>query len=168
MAAAPLDPRLLFLPYLAGERLPVVTDAPQGTITGLSTHTTRAQIMRAALEGVALSLRWAFEVLQAERPRELVVVAARPAAPPGCRSSPMPSTSPCGSRRTPSSRCVPGCGGDRRDGAGLVRDAAGFPERRADGASRGYRPEPANAAALGAKATALRALQAAVAGLPQP
>lgn len=76
-AAAP-DARLLFLPYLAAERLPVATAAAQGTLSGISAATTRAQIMRAALEGVSLSLRCAFDVLQgqpgAAPPSELIVV----------------------------------------------------------------------------------------------
>jgi xylulokinase len=80
VADAPFDARLMFLPYLSGERLPVNSSAGQGAIVGLSTDTTRAQVMRAALEGVSLSLRWALDLLQADgvqassASRELIVV----------------------------------------------------------------------------------------------
>jgi xylulokinase len=80
VAGAPFDAKLMFLPYLNGERLPVNSSAGQGAIVGLSMDTTRAQIMRAALEGVSLSLRWALDLLQADADarstssRELIVV----------------------------------------------------------------------------------------------
>ncbi len=66
VAAAPFDPDLMFLPYLSGERLPVNSAAGQGAFVGLSMNTTRAQMMRAALEGVSLSLRWALDLLQSD------------------------------------------------------------------------------------------------------
>lgn len=80
VASAPFDANLLFLPYLNGERLPVNSAAGQGALVGLAMHTSRPQMMRAALEGVSLSLRWAFDLLQADAVcgsgpgRELVVV----------------------------------------------------------------------------------------------
>ena len=79
VASAPFDSQLLFLPYLDSERLPVNSAAGQGVIYGLSVNTTRAQMMRAALEGVSMSLRWALDLLQAEPDavlphRELIVV----------------------------------------------------------------------------------------------
>jgi xylulokinase len=78
VAHAPFDPQLLFLPYLNGERLPVNSSAGQGAIVGLNMDTTQAQVMRAALEGVSLSLRWALDLLQADALEaaggELVVV----------------------------------------------------------------------------------------------
>ena len=124
--------------------------------------------MRAALEGVALSLRWAFEVLQAERPRELVVVggATRSAAWMQILADAfdVPLRVAADAEFLP---CL-GAAATAATALGWCATPQAFVERRADGASRGYRPEPANAAALGAKATALRALQAAVAGLPQP
>ncbi len=67
VAAAPFDANLMFLPYLGSERLPVNSAAGQGALVGLSMHTTRAQMMRAALEGVSLSLRWAFDLLRPVR-----------------------------------------------------------------------------------------------------
>jgi xylulokinase len=80
VANAPFDAKLMFLPYLNGERLPVNSSAGQGAVVGLSMDTTRAQVMRAALEGVSLSLRWALDLLQADgvqadsASRELIVV----------------------------------------------------------------------------------------------
>jgi xylulokinase len=47
------DPDVVFLPYLSPERLPVMTDKPQGSFVGLSLQTTRADMLRAVLEGVA-------------------------------------------------------------------------------------------------------------------
>lgn len=73
VAAAPFDAKLMFLPYLGSERLPVNSAAGQGALVGLSMDTTRAQMMRAALEGVSLSLRWAFDLL---RPDAEVAVGA--------------------------------------------------------------------------------------------
>jgi xylulokinase len=74
--AAPFDPKLMFLPYLNGERLPVNSSEGQGAIVGLDIDTTRAQVMRSALEGVSLSLRWALDMLQPQglSQRELIVV----------------------------------------------------------------------------------------------
>ncbi|MBC7717525.1 MAG: hypothetical protein H7143_11360 [Pseudorhodobacter sp.] len=66
VASAPFDARLMFLPYLNAERLPVNSRPGQGALIGLSIDTTRAQVMRAALEGVSLSLRWALDMLQAD------------------------------------------------------------------------------------------------------
>lgn len=80
VASAPFDPKLMFLPYLNSERLPVNRREGQGAIVGLDMDTTRAQVMRAALEGVSLSLRWAFDLLQFNAvsdnttSRELIVV----------------------------------------------------------------------------------------------
>ena len=66
VASAPFDANLMFLPYLSAERLPVNSAAGQGAVVGISAHTTSAQIMRAALEGVCFSLRWALDLLQAD------------------------------------------------------------------------------------------------------
>lgn len=77
VAGAPFDAQLLFLPYLNSERLPVNSRAGQGAVVGLGIDTSRAQLMRAALEGVSFSLRWALDMLQAgavPTPRELIVV----------------------------------------------------------------------------------------------
>ena len=48
--------RLVFLPYMNGERSPIWDSRAQGTLFGLSLQTTRAQVVRAILEGVAFGL----------------------------------------------------------------------------------------------------------------
>lgn len=59
--AAPDDPFLI--PWFAGERVPVDNDALRGVIHGLTlAHDGRA-LRRAAVEGVALNLRWAFDAV---------------------------------------------------------------------------------------------------------
>ncbi|MDB5820229.1 MAG: xylulose kinase [Rhizobacter sp.] len=74
IAATASDPNLLFLPYLGGERFPVTTSGGTGTYYGLSASTSRPQMMRAALEGVSLSLRWALDTLDERPPETLVAV----------------------------------------------------------------------------------------------
>lgn len=48
---------LLFLPYLAGERSPLWNEQAQGTFFGFSYQKDRRHLIRAAMEGVCLSLR---------------------------------------------------------------------------------------------------------------
>lgn len=48
---------VLCLPYLVGERFPVMNPDIRGAYVGLSPDTTSADMMRAALEGVAFSIR---------------------------------------------------------------------------------------------------------------
>jgi xylulokinase len=54
-----------FLPYLSGERTPHNDAAIRGSFTGLGTETTREDLTRAVLEGVAFGLRDSFEALKA-------------------------------------------------------------------------------------------------------
>ncbi|WP_375686985.1 FGGY-family carbohydrate kinase [Pseudooceanicola sp. LIPI14-2-Ac024] len=49
------------IPWFAGERVPVDNEALRGVIHGLSIDHDRQAVARAALEGVALNLRWAYE-----------------------------------------------------------------------------------------------------------
>ncbi|MBB99669.1 MAG: hypothetical protein CML67_09055 [Rhodobacteraceae bacterium] len=49
----------LFVPWLAGERVPVDDDRLRGVLYGLSVRHDRNAVLRATLEGVALNLRWA-------------------------------------------------------------------------------------------------------------
>jgi len=49
--------RLLFLPYLSGERSPIWDPNARGVLFGLSLATTRADVTRAILEGTAFGLR---------------------------------------------------------------------------------------------------------------
>lgn len=54
---------LTFLPYLTGERTPHLDPHARGGWVGLGRHHTRAHLMRAALEGVAFSLRQGLEAI---------------------------------------------------------------------------------------------------------
>lgn len=56
---------LTFLPYLTGERTPHLDPHARGAWVGLGLHHTRSHLMRAALEGVAFSLRQGLEALEA-------------------------------------------------------------------------------------------------------
>ena len=53
-----------FLPYLSGERTPIHDPHARGVIFGLSLQHTRADIARAALEGIAQGIRLNVEVMQ--------------------------------------------------------------------------------------------------------
>ena len=55
VAAADRDPGVLFLPYLSGERTPHDDADARGAFVGLTHATTRADLGRAVLEGVALA-----------------------------------------------------------------------------------------------------------------
>lgn len=56
---------LLYLPWLAGERTPVDDAQLRGTLLGLSLAHTRADLIRAVLEGVALNTRWMLDSAEA-------------------------------------------------------------------------------------------------------
>ena len=56
-AAAPHDGALLFLPYVLGEKTPLMDPYARGTLVGLGLHHGIADIWRAALEGVAFGFR---------------------------------------------------------------------------------------------------------------
>lgn len=57
--------RLVFLPYLSGERTPHNDPAATGVVFGLNGATTRADLGRAALEGVAFALADGLQALEA-------------------------------------------------------------------------------------------------------
>ncbi|WP_297551665.1 FGGY-family carbohydrate kinase [Amycolatopsis sp.] len=56
---------LLMLPYFAGERTPLFDPDARGVLAGLTTGHGRADIYRAALEGIAYGVRHNFEVMRA-------------------------------------------------------------------------------------------------------
>jgi xylulokinase len=56
--------KVRFLPYLSGERTPHNDADIRGSFTGLSASTTRDDMTRAVLEGVAFGLRDSFEALR--------------------------------------------------------------------------------------------------------
>ncbi len=57
-SAPPGSGRLLFTPWLAGERSPIDDRQARGGFHNLSLRTTRAELVRSVLEGVALNSRW--------------------------------------------------------------------------------------------------------------
>ncbi|MDF0600036.1 FGGY family carbohydrate kinase [Psychromarinibacter sp. C21-152] len=57
----------LFLPWLAGERVPVDEERLRGAFYGLSLRHDAGALKRAAIEGVALNTRWVFEKVLAEK-----------------------------------------------------------------------------------------------------
>lgn len=64
---------VLCLPYLVGERFPVMNPAIRGAYVGISPTTTRADLARAALEGVAFSIRQGMESFETE-PTEITLI----------------------------------------------------------------------------------------------
>ncbi|MEG1639782.1 MAG: xylulokinase [Ruthenibacterium sp.] len=56
--------RLLFLPYLMGERSPILDSDARGVFFGLSAMHTKAHLLRAVLEGVVYSQRECLDVLR--------------------------------------------------------------------------------------------------------
>jgi gluconokinase len=66
---------LVFLPLLAGERGPGWADRAHGTIAGLSMSTTPVEILRAAMEAVALRFALIAEILETASPGEKQVIA---------------------------------------------------------------------------------------------
>src|SRR5690606_20483001 len=64
-ATAGTGPIPFFLPHLAGERAPIWDAASRGSFARRGGGTGPAPLARAALEGVALPVRWAVEALEA-------------------------------------------------------------------------------------------------------
>ncbi len=65
--------RILYLPYLNGERSPIRDSAARGAFVGLSSQTTKVDLYRAVLEGVIYGYRHALETLLPERSDELIL-----------------------------------------------------------------------------------------------
>lgn len=63
------DDRLVFLPYLSGERTPHNDPAASGIFFGLTGESTRGDLARAVLEGVAFALADGLAALEARGPR---------------------------------------------------------------------------------------------------
>ena len=64
-ASVPGSHGVFFLPYLNGERFPVLDPDIRGAYLGLTPETAPADLARAALEGVAFSLRQGLDQLDA-------------------------------------------------------------------------------------------------------
>jgi len=60
----PGSDRLLFLPYLMGERSPILDPDSRGVFFGLSASHTRQHLLRAVMEGVTFSQRHCLDVLK--------------------------------------------------------------------------------------------------------
>jgi xylulokinase len=63
-----------FIPYLSGERTPVLRSDARGAWLGLGLATDRTGLLQAAVEGVAFALRHALEALPGARPDQLRLV----------------------------------------------------------------------------------------------
>ncbi len=63
-AAAPGAGGVIFLPWLYGERTPIEDHHVRGGFFHMSLGTTRAQLVRSVLEGVALNSRWYLEAIE--------------------------------------------------------------------------------------------------------
>lgn len=63
-SVAPGADGLIFHPYLAGERAPIWDANATGSFVGLTLHHTKAHIIRAVLEGIALNLNLVLQALQ--------------------------------------------------------------------------------------------------------
>lgn len=59
--SAPGSHGLMFLPYLLGERFPVVDTEIRGSFIGITSETTKQDMARSCLEGVAFSIRQGIE-----------------------------------------------------------------------------------------------------------
>jgi xylulokinase len=57
----------LFLPWLAGERVPVDDNTLRGAFLGLSFRHDKASLREAVVEGIALNTRWAFHSVRRQR-----------------------------------------------------------------------------------------------------
>ncbi len=66
---------LIFLPYLTGERTPLMDPQARGLFLGLTLQHGRAELVRALMEGVTFSLYEAYQVLieSGERPQRIIL-----------------------------------------------------------------------------------------------
>ncbi|MDR2160389.1 MAG: hypothetical protein LBP23_10030, partial [Treponema sp.] len=64
---------LLFLPYLSGERFPVMDPKIRGACIGIDNETTRSQMARACLEGVAFSIRQGLETISRDKAKKIIL-----------------------------------------------------------------------------------------------
>jgi xylulokinase len=61
----------IFIPYLSGERAPILAPHATGTFLGVTTSTTPQRMARAVTEGITHALRWGIDsVLHAQSPKE--------------------------------------------------------------------------------------------------
>jgi gluconokinase len=70
------DESLLCVPYVAGERAPIWDSSARGVFWGLQLHHTAADLMRAAVEGVAFNAHWIESHLRAQQGTVREIVAS--------------------------------------------------------------------------------------------
>ena len=75
---------VLCLPYLVGERFPVMNPSIRGAYVGISPDTTRADLVRAVLEGVAFSIRQGMESFDTA-PEEISLIGGGAREPAWCQ-----------------------------------------------------------------------------------
>jgi xylulokinase len=63
-SVSPGSDKLIFLPWLSGERAPVLDHYARGGFVGLSLGHTKSHLARAVMEGVAFHIRWIIEALE--------------------------------------------------------------------------------------------------------
>jgi xylulokinase len=97
---------LLFLPYLTGERTPLLDPRATGGFIGLTARHTRGHMTRALMEGVMFSLRDGLEIMRGLDVRPTQIRAIGGGTSPSCGCS-------CG----PTSTALSSIGGDRRGAA---------------------------------------------------
>jgi xylulokinase len=73
-ASRPGAQGITFVPYLTGERTPVLRSDARGGWLGLGLSADRRTLLQAAVEGVAFAIRHAFEVLPGPRPGQIRLV----------------------------------------------------------------------------------------------
>lgn len=152
--------RLLFLPYLAGERTPLDDPDACGVLFGLETGSDRRAVLRAVVEGIALSLAAGLGALRQAGPvpEQLAVTGGGAANDFWCRL--IASALGCRlHRHAGTSTAAPALGAARL--ALMAATGAGEEEVcTAPRAEAEFAPEPALAAAFAAAAERHRALYA--------
>lgn len=72
-ATAPSADGPLFLPHLQGERAPIWDSASRGVFGRIDGRAGAAEMVRAVMEGVGFSVRWAFDALQSSAGRRVEI-----------------------------------------------------------------------------------------------
>lgn len=83
-ASEPGSHQVMFLPYLVGERFPVMDAQVRGTYVGITPETDRADLIRACLEGVAFSIRQGIESL-GDAPEKISMIGGGARSEAWCR-----------------------------------------------------------------------------------
>ena len=76
---------ILYLPYLGGERAPFSDPFARAAFIGMSGTTARADMYRAAIEGVAYAYAHALDALLPERPKTFVLTGGGARSIPWCQ-----------------------------------------------------------------------------------